>query len=113
MLPSSRNHNLAETTTQLFLYNTPHIIKPFAKKLLIGFMDDILREAMMYPAQPRYIHTLINGFFMTRRFFLRNFCLPRLKPLRLLQHSQNEFGRYNVNFTDNEVRVYFDYIDFF
>jgi hypothetical protein len=60
----------------------------------------------MYPAQPRYIHNLIDGFFMMRKFFVGNFCLPRLAPVRLLQHSRNEFGRYNVNFADNEVRLY-------
>ena len=103
MLPSSTNHNLAETTTTLLLYHTPRILQPFARKVLIALMDDIQREAMMYPSQPRYIHTIIHSFFAIRKFIVRNLCLPRSMPVRLLQDSRNEFGRYNVNFADNEV----------
>jgi hypothetical protein len=103
MLPSEVNHQLAETTTALLLYYTPSIVKGFAKKILVGLMDDNLRGAMMYPVQPAYVYNTLNGFFAVRRFLTRNFFLPRWKPVKYVQEKPNEFGKYNVNFTDNEV----------
>jgi hypothetical protein len=102
MLPSELNHELAETTTALLLYYTPSLIKPFAKKVLIGLMDDTLRKAMMYPEHPAYVRC-INGFFTIRRFLIKNFFLPRWQPVKYVQDTQNQWGRYNINYTDNEV----------
>ena len=104
MLPNETIHELAETTTGLLLYYTPKIIKGFAKKVIIGLMDDRLRMAMLYPPQPAYVHHFIEGLFSFRRFLLQNFFLPRFKIVNYTQDKKNKYGRYNVNYTDNEVR---------
>ena len=103
MFPSDTNHQLADLTTGLLLYYTPGFIKPFAKKLIIGLMDDRLRTAMVYPPQDPFIHTFITTFFQVRGFILRNFHLPRISPVQLTQKEKNKYGRYNVNYADNEV----------
>jgi hypothetical protein len=106
MLPNETNHQLAEITTSLLLYYTPNIIKGFAKKLIVGLMDERLRTAMIYPPQPSYIHNFINGFFTIRRFLMRNFFLPRYKRVSYTTDEKNKFGRYNVNYADNEVSTF-------
>jgi hypothetical protein len=103
MIPNEMNHQLGETTIAILIYYTPSFIKPFAKKLIIGLMDDNLRNAMMYPVQPTYIYRFINGFFMIRRFLSRNFFLPRWKPVKYVQDKPNKWGRYNVNWAASEV----------
>lgn len=103
MIPDAKNHKLAETTTGLLLYYTPKFIKGFAKKIIITLMDDRLRSAMIYPPQPPYMHKLVNFGYAFRAFLLRNFFLPRIAPVEYTQEKKNKFGRYNVNYVDNEV----------
>lgn len=103
MLPRETNHRLAEITTNLLIYYTPDIIKPFAKRLIIGMMDDRLRKAMLYPPQPKWVHSFIMGFFKFRRVLLLNFHLPRAKPVQYTSKEKNKHGRYNINYADNEV----------
>ena len=103
MFPSEQNHQLAEITTGLLLFYTPNVVKGFAKKLLVALMDDRLRNAMIYPPQSQFIHKFIGLSFAIRRFLLRNFYLPRIKPIRLTSTEKNKFGRYNVNYCDNAV----------
>jgi len=103
MYPTEQTHELAETTMGLLLYYTPRWIKPFIKRLLIAIMDDRLRTAMMYPEQPPWIHKSIEWFAIVRRFLLRNFFLPRNEEVVYTSLEKNEHGRYNINYTDNEV----------
>src|SRR5271170_1047389 len=103
MFPSETNHQLADLTTNLLLYYTPNLIKGFAKKLIIGLMDDRLRNAMIYPPQGPFIHNFINGFFKLRGFLIRNFHLSRISRIKFMEKEKNKYGRYNVNYADNEV----------
>ena len=103
MFPSETNHQLADLTTGLLLYYTPKFMKGFAKKLIIGLMDDRLRTAMIYPPQEPFIYNFIHVFFLVRGFLIRNFHLPRISAITLTQKEKNKYGRYNVNYTDNEV----------
>jgi hypothetical protein len=105
MFPSETNHQLADLTTNLLLYYTPTLIKPFAKKLIIGLMDDRLRNAMIYSPQGPFIHNFINGFFKLRGFLIRNFYLPRISRITFTEEEKNKYGRYNVKYADNEVFV--------
>jgi len=106
MYPSEQTHELAETTMALLLFYIPGVIKGFLKRILIAIMDDRLRAAMMYPEQPAWLHLYINGFVAVRRFLLRNFFLPRYNPVLYTQQEKNKFGRYNINYTDNEVDIF-------
>jgi hypothetical protein len=103
MFPNETNHLLAEITTGLLLYYTPSLMKGFAKKLIVGLMDDRLRNAMMYPSQKPFIHNFINTFFQVRGFLIRNFHLPRMSRVQMTQEEKNKYGRYSVNYADNEV----------
>jgi hypothetical protein len=110
MSPNVMNHQLAEVTTELLLYHTPRVTKSFAKKIIVGLMDDRLRNSMIYPSQPQYIHNIINAFFVVRGILLRNFVFPRSERITLSQKEKNKFGRYNVNFPTTEVRLFPDLI---
>lgn len=105
MYPSEQTHELAETTMALLLFYIPGVIKGFLKRILIAIMDDRLRTAMMYSEQPAWLNMYINGFVVVRRFLVRNFFLPRYKPVLYTQQEKNKFGRYNINWTDNEVGI--------
>ena len=105
MIPTTPSHQLAEITTSLLIYYQPSCLKPLAKKLIIGLMDERLREAMMYPRQERWVYWVIEGFFGIRRVWLRNFALPRWRGVYYTSDKENEFGRYNVNYADNEVSL--------
>ena len=106
MYPSDASHDLAETTMALLLFYMPNLLKPAIKRLLIAIMDDRLRTAMMYPKQPPWIHKSIIYFCTFRRFLLRNFFLPRSKEVVYTSQEVNEHGRYNILYTDNEVRSF-------
>jgi hypothetical protein len=103
MFPSQTNHELAEVTSALLLYYTPSMLKGLAKRFIIALMDDRLRKAMIYPPQPRFLHNFIDYSFAIRGFLLRNFFLPRMKRIQFTQREKNKYGRYNVNYADNEV----------
>jgi hypothetical protein len=103
MFPCETNHELAEVTTGLLLYYTPTFMKGFAKRVLIVLMDERLRKAMIYPPQPQWMDSFINYSFAIRGFLLRNFFLPRIKRIQYTQREKNKYGRYNVNYADNEV----------
>src|SRR5579859_6269350 len=103
MIPSSTSHELAEITTSLLIYYMPSFLKPLAKKLIIGLMDDQLREAMMYEKQAKWVYWCLSGFWAARKAYLRNFALPRIKPIYYTEKEKNEFGKYNVCYADNEV----------
>jgi hypothetical protein len=103
MIPSPTSHQLAEITTSLLIYYQPSFLKPLAKKLIIGLMDTRLREAMMYPRQGRWVYWFIRGFFEVRKVWLRNFALPRWRGVYYTSEKENEFGRFVVNYADNEV----------
>ena len=107
MVPNEKSHELAETTTALLLYNVPNFIKPFAKQLVIAMMDDRLRKSMIYPVQPRYIYVLIEWICTVRRFLIRNFHLPRIFRVKYTSDTKNKFGRYTLNYSDNEVAPVF------
>lgn len=103
MIPSTTSHDLAETTTSLLIYYVPSFLKPLAKKLIIGLMDDRLREAMIYKKPERWVGWVLGGFWAVRKVYLRNFALPRTKPIYYTEEEKNEFGKYNICYADNEV----------
>jgi hypothetical protein len=103
MKSTEASHRLAETTIALILYHLPSILKPITKRIIVGFMDDHLRTAMMYPLQPAWVYHTINWFFILRKTFLRNVCLPRIKPMMWTADKPNEFGRYNLNWAYLDV----------
>ena len=103
MVPNETTHEFAEITMGILLYHTPKFLKGLVKTILIGFMDDRLRNAMLYPPSPKWVTKFIPGFFTVRRFLLRNFFLPRWKGIHYTTMEKNKYGRYNTNYADNEV----------
>ena len=107
MLPNDNNHELAEITLGLLVLYMPLFAKDFARNVLIGLMDDRLRKAMLYPPPPKYIKRFIAVFFIVRRFLMRNFFLPRWRPLQYTTQEMNQYGRHNTNYVDNDVYILF------
>ena len=103
MVPNKMNHELAELTLALLTYYTPKTIKPFMMQILIGLMDNRLRSAMLYPPPHPFVGPFIKYSFAFRRFLLRNFFLPRTKPIHYTSREKNVHGRYNTTYADNEV----------
>jgi hypothetical protein len=100
MYPTKNSHQLAETTLAIVLGNTPSLLRGFKKRVFISLMDNRLRIAMKYPPQSKYIHLFTRGFFEFRKILLRNFFLPRRKPLSNTPKNKNKYGRYNRIFAE-------------
>ncbi|THU89140.1 hypothetical protein K435DRAFT_678567, partial [Dendrothele bispora CBS 962.96] len=80
MVPAESNHFVANYTLEELLHVLPARfgIKNFARRVSITLLDDIVREAMMYPAQPPIMHFLVGNLLRTMSFFQKHFCLPRI-----------------------------------
>jgi len=103
MVPNKMNHELAELTLALLTYYTPKALKPLMMQILIGLMDDRLRVAMLYRPPHPVVRPFIQYSFAFRRFLLRNFFLPRIRPIYYTSRGKNEYGRYTTTYADNEV----------
>jgi hypothetical protein len=103
MLPTEKSHQLAKTTMALLIFYIPSFMKDFVRQILISMMDEPLRIAMMYPPAPAYIEQVISCLALVRGILMRNFFIPRWKPVLFTQREKNKFGRYNTNYADNEV----------
>ncbi|THU87659.1 hypothetical protein K435DRAFT_969803 [Dendrothele bispora CBS 962.96] len=93
MVPAQTNHDVAQYTLDELLYVVPirFGLKEFARSLAISLLEDITREAMMYPVQPAYKKQLANVILHSVNFFQRFFCLPRRSPQSVVQVSLPDF----------------------
>ncbi|KAK7458697.1 hypothetical protein VKT23_009696 [Stygiomarasmius scandens] len=80
MVPAESNHFVANYTLEELLHILPEQfgIKNFARRISITLLDDIVREAMMYPAQPPIMHFSVHNFLRSMGFVQRHLCLPRI-----------------------------------
>lgn len=79
MKPHESNRTLADALVGMLL---PFIPAPdFALQVLTVFMGDRVREAFMYPQPGIFACLVAFASLNLRRFILRYFCLPRLKPI--------------------------------
>lgn len=47
LVPNTNNHVLAEETVNILLYDTPEFLKGQGEKIVVAFMDERLRKAML------------------------------------------------------------------
>ncbi|THU80456.1 hypothetical protein K435DRAFT_785447 [Dendrothele bispora CBS 962.96] len=93
MVSAQTNHDVAQYTLDELLYAVPTRfgLREFARSLAISLLEDITREAMMYPVQPAYKKQLVNVILHSINFFQRFFCLPRRSPQSVVQVSLPDF----------------------
>ncbi|RDB21931.1 Mycophenolic acid synthesis protein B [Hypsizygus marmoreus] len=79
MVPAQSNKDVAGYTTEELLHVLPEAfgIKQFARDITVCLLEDRVRIAMMQPAQPWYMHFIINSAFYSLAFVQRWLCLPR------------------------------------
>ncbi|KAF9524231.1 hypothetical protein CPB83DRAFT_898089 [Crepidotus variabilis] len=82
MVPTQSNHDTAVHTLNELLAAAPNAfgIKKFGERIAICLLDDIVREAMMYPASPWIYHVIANSLMSSVSFIQRWFMLPRRHP---------------------------------
>lgn len=106
MKPNPDNHNTAEQTTLLLLWNVPAALKPLGKAIVSTLMDTRLRTAMIYADPPPFLAKLVPALLKTRAFCVRHFFLPRPSFLAVHHTSRDptssESGRYTLSHYDNE-----------
>ncbi|PPQ96008.1 hypothetical protein CVT26_016170 [Gymnopilus dilepis] len=81
MVPEDSNHELADNTLDELLSAVPEAfgLKAFAKRVSIALLDNIVREAMIYPEQPWLLKKSAQGLLIGINLFQRFFMLPRGK----------------------------------
>jgi len=79
MFPMQTNHDVANHTTDEILHVVPEIfgLKNIARRLTICALDENVREAMMQPIQPTYLHKILHSLLHSFSFIQGHLCLPR------------------------------------
>jgi hypothetical protein len=117
MVPDKNNHQTANETTNILLFNMPKSIHSFGKKVIACMMDERLRTAMMYacvphpqapcndtnapsryPAPPAILPPIIHSILSFRRFLLTYLIPPRphFMPYKTLSDDADpKTGRYH------------------
>ncbi|KDQ50418.1 hypothetical protein JAAARDRAFT_42081 [Jaapia argillacea MUCL 33604] len=86
MIPATTNRDMANITMGELLAKIPNKfgLKAFFRRIYICLLDERVRIAMMQPAQPWYLHSLVRTVLHSFAIFQGHFCLPRLSPHRLV-----------------------------
>lgn len=99
LVPNTNNHVLAEETVNILLYDTPEFLKGQGEKIVVAFMDERLRKAMLYDKVSPVYSNLVHVAISIRKFFLRWLIPPRPYSLRFQGLSEDpdpKTGRYNL-----------------
>ncbi|KAM5458159.1 hypothetical protein MaudCBS49596_000071 [Microsporum audouinii] len=88
MVPDEYNHQTANETVALLLYNAPEFLHPFMRKGVAFLMEDRLRVAMMYD-RPEWMYRFIfSNILALRQFVARHLLLPRPYWRRAVRHVE-------------------------
>jgi hypothetical protein len=104
MVPTKDSHQTAVETTKMLLYDVPKIFHPFGENVVSALMDDRLRSAMMYPAPPSWISSLVFNGLYYRKLLIRYLFLPRPYSMRMrvISEDKNKNGKFNVLYYEVE-----------
>ncbi|KZT32413.1 hypothetical protein SISSUDRAFT_1055557 [Sistotremastrum suecicum HHB10207 ss-3] len=80
MKPSPINQEVASHTITLLLHDVPPVLKPLGRRIIYSLLETRLREAMMFPEQPKLLIGFVHGLLRVRAFFIKHFLLPREIP---------------------------------
>jgi hypothetical protein len=104
MVPSQYNHETANETVKILIYDLPASWFEFGRKLTSTLMDDRLRKAMMYDAPPAWLQSTVDWVFAIRKILLKYMFLPRpsfMAP-RYLSKEADKNGRYHTLLFETE-----------
>ncbi|TFK25911.1 hypothetical protein FA15DRAFT_755502 [Coprinopsis marcescibilis] len=83
MVPTKINNIIGNVTLWDNVVGVPERfgLRRLVERLVICLMDDRMREAFMWEAQPQYMHLLAKGLMYLSMFMQRWLLLPRSEPL--------------------------------
>jgi hypothetical protein len=104
MVPAMTNKKTADETTALILYDLPKSWWPAGRQLVSALMDSRLQKAMMYDPPPRWVQSLVDGIFYTRKLALRYLALPRpnFLAVEVVSEEPGENGRHHMIYYTTE-----------
>lgn len=90
MLPAQSNKEIADYTLQGLRksFLPKFLTGGFSRRLATCFLEDRVRIAMVQPAQPWYMHAIVDTTFYSLAFVQRWLCLPRWQPMRSVDISE-------------------------
>ena len=100
MVLADSNVQTAKETMEILLYTTPAPLKGFVKEFLICFMDPRLKIAMGFEDPSAKMEAFAKSVIEFRKFYIRNFTLPRVFGNEFLSEKPNSCGRYNVKYAE-------------
>lgn len=108
MVPSQYNHDTANETVKILVYDLPDSWFEFGRKLTCTLMDDRLRKAMMYDPPPAWLQFVVDWTFTIRKILLRYAFLPRpsFMSTRFLSKDADKNGRYHTMLFETEPWYY-------
>lgn len=93
MKPNPSNRTLADALVGLLFPFVPAAAADFTLQVMTVLMGDRVREAFMYPQPGIFACLVAFASLNLRRFILRYFCLPRLRPLNYFSEPDPQTGR--------------------
>ncbi|KXL43646.1 hypothetical protein M433DRAFT_146255 [Acidomyces richmondensis BFW] len=78
---SLNNAKCYSATVNLFLRHLPPWTQTTAKKLADSMLEDYVQPHLGVQRPPNWAYRIVNGFFISRAFFVRYFMLPRFRPM--------------------------------
>ncbi|THV01802.1 hypothetical protein K435DRAFT_717880 [Dendrothele bispora CBS 962.96] len=95
MVPAQSSHDVANITLEEFIRVLPTQfgIRNFAKGVAISLLEDVVREAMMLPAQPWYHRAFVDLILHSINFVQLYLCLPRRSPEGPVDGKLPDFAR--------------------
>jgi hypothetical protein len=99
MVPHPNNHQIAEITTALLLYDLPDSMLNVGKQGVYALMDKRLRTAMMYPDPPAWLVWVLDRSLVLRGLVIRYLFLPRpyaFRKIKVAEHPDPVTGFYHT-----------------
>lgn len=97
MVPDPNNHQTADETTKLLLYDVPKAAYPLGKHAVSALLDERLRTAIWYANPPAFLQDAVQTALAIRKYLLRYAFLPRPWAFRV---------RYILDEPDAQGRLY-------
>ncbi|KIJ55505.1 hypothetical protein M422DRAFT_151540 [Sphaerobolus stellatus SS14] len=98
LVPNKAAHSLAELSLNFLLERFPekYGIRRNIKSIVICFLDDRTRKAMMLPEPHPWLHTAVYWALYMRAFIIRFTHLPRISPSLYVTVDEPPFGKYTT-----------------
>ncbi|KAI5465485.1 hypothetical protein BGZ63DRAFT_479229 [Mariannaea sp. PMI_226] len=93
MRPMNEVHALGKILMKMLLESYPKFARPLGYPMACTVMGNRLRRAFGFPEPSLAITVLSYSLLLTRKLFIRYFCLPRVIPVEYVSQPDKETGR--------------------